>query len=96
MTSGVFGDNTGSTVLNSVTCSGNETRILDCSYLTSDSIICSDHSAAVVCQGLTIFKIYCCNVHIYLLTHFLSFVACTNSEALVFFIFETICAVRIL
>ena len=66
MTSGVFGDNTGSTVLNSVTCSGNETRILDCSYLTSDSIICSDHSAAVVCQGLTIFKIYCCNMCIYI------------------------------
>ena len=80
MTSGVFGDNTGSTVLNSVTCSGNETRILDCSYLTSDSIICSDHSAAVVCQGLTILLLQC--VHIYLLTHFLSFVACTNSEVL--------------
>ena len=80
MISGVFGDNTGSTVLNSVTCSGNETRILDCSYLTSDSIICSDHSAAVVCQGLTIFKIYCCNVCIYIyLPIFYFFVACTNS-----------------
>ena len=73
MTSGVFGDNTGSTVLNSVTCSGNETRILDCSYLTSDSIICSDHSAAVVCQGLKFTAAYISTYP------FSTFFACTNS-----------------
>ena len=51
MTSGVFGDDTASTVLNSVTCSGNETRILNCSHLNSDSHICLDHNAAIICQG---------------------------------------------
>ena len=49
VTSGVFGDDTASTVLNSVTCSGNETGILDCSYSYSGT--CSEHNAAVICQG---------------------------------------------
>ena len=49
MTSGVFGDYTASTVFCSVTCSGNESGILDCSYLTSTT--CYGHNAAVICQG---------------------------------------------
>ena len=49
MTSGVFGDDIASTVLNSVTCFGNETELLDCSYSTSGT--CSEHNAAVICQG---------------------------------------------
>ena len=49
MTSGVFGDDIASTVLNSVTCSGNETELLVCFYSTSAT--CSEHNAAVICQG---------------------------------------------
>ena len=49
MTSGVFGDDTASTVLNSVACSWNESRILDCFYSTSGT--CSGHNVAVICQG---------------------------------------------
>ena len=49
MSSGVFGDDTASAVLYSVDCLGNETDILNCSL--SHSGACSEHSAAVICQG---------------------------------------------
>ena len=52
MSSGVFGDDTESTVVNSVTCSGNETEVLKCSHSTSATGMCSEHSAAVICQGV--------------------------------------------
>ena len=56
MSSGVFGDNTESTVVNSVTCSGNETEILNCSHSNSDTGTCSEHNAAVICQGIHMHK----------------------------------------
>ena len=49
VSSGVFGDDIDSAVLYSVECVGNETGILNCSV--SDSGTCSDHNAAVICQG---------------------------------------------
>ena len=52
MDTGVFGDDTGSSVLFSVQCSGTETEIMDCAHSTNGSGSCSDHSAAVICQGL--------------------------------------------
>ena len=52
MTTGVFGDDTESSVLFSVQCTGNETEIMDCAHSTNGSKICSHHSAAVICQGL--------------------------------------------
>ena len=52
MTTGIFGDDTGSSVLFSVQCAGNETEIMDCAHSTNRSEICSLHSAAVVCQGI--------------------------------------------
>ena len=51
MTTGVLGDDTGSSVLFSVQCAGNETEIMDCTHSTNRSETCSLHSAAVVCQG---------------------------------------------
>ena len=54
MTTGIFGDDTGSSVLFSVQCSGNETEILDCAHFTNQSETCSLHSAAVVCQGTSL------------------------------------------
>ena len=51
MATGAFGDDTGSSVLFSVQCTGNETEVMDCSPSMSGT--CSHHSAAVVCQGLT-------------------------------------------
>ena len=50
ISSGAFGDDTSSTV-QSVTCYGNETEVLSCSYSTDDPGTCSEHSAAVICQG---------------------------------------------
>ena len=51
VTSGVFGDDIASTVLNSVTCYGNETELLNCSHSTSGT--CSEqHNAAVICQSM--------------------------------------------
>ena len=49
MSNGVFGDDTQSTVVSSVACSGKEEEILNCS--TSSTGVCSEHSAAVICQG---------------------------------------------
>ena len=49
MSSGVFGDDTDSSVLFGVDCSGNETEILSCS--SSDYGDVADHSASVMCQG---------------------------------------------
>ena len=48
---GAFGDDTGSSVLFSVHCSGNETEIMDCTHAMNGSGMCLYHSAAVVCQG---------------------------------------------
>ena len=49
---GAFGDDTGSSVLFSVQCTGNETEIVNCAHSTNGPEICSHHSAAVVCQGV--------------------------------------------
>ena len=51
ISSGAFGDDTSSTIVRSVSCYGNEARVLNCSYSTDDPGICSEHSAAVICQG---------------------------------------------
>ena len=51
ISSGAFGDDTSSTIVRSVSCYGNETRVLNCSYSTDDPGTCSEHSAAVICQG---------------------------------------------
>ena len=51
MSSGAFGDDTKSTLIRSVNCYGNETDMLNCSYSTSGLGMCSEHSAAVICQG---------------------------------------------
>ena len=48
---GIFGDSTGSSVLFSVQCTGNETEIMDCALSMNGSETCSHHSAAVICQG---------------------------------------------
>ena len=48
---GAFGDDTESSVLFSVQCSGNENEIMDCTHSTNGSGMCLYHSAAVVCQG---------------------------------------------
>ena len=62
MSSGVFGDDTESTVVNTVTCLGNETEVLKCSHSNSDTGICSEHNAAVICQGvLTLQKFGVCD-----------------------------------
>ena len=52
MDTGVFGDDTGSSVVSSIECSGNETEIMDCTLSINGSGPCSHHSAAVICQGL--------------------------------------------
>ena len=49
VSSGAFGDDVGSAVLYSAGCSGIETGILSCSLSYSGT--CSQHSAAVICQG---------------------------------------------
>lgn len=49
---GAYGDDTVSSILSTVKCSGNETKIVDCFISTNASEACSHHSAAVVCQGL--------------------------------------------
>ena len=49
MSSGAFGDDTDSAVLYGVECSGHELGILNCSLSYSGT--CSEHSAAVICQG---------------------------------------------
>ena len=51
ISSGAFGDDTVSTVVQSVNCYGNETGVLDCSFYTADWGTCLEHSAAVICQG---------------------------------------------
>ena len=51
ISSGAFGDDTVSTVVQSVNCYGNETEMLNCSFSTSDVEMCLEHSAAVICQG---------------------------------------------
>ena len=51
MSSGAFEDDTVSTIIQSVNCYGNETKMLNCSYSTSDLGTCLEHSAAVICQG---------------------------------------------
>ena len=51
ISSGAFGDDTASTVVRNVNCYGNETGVLSCTYSTDDPGICSEHSAAVICQG---------------------------------------------
>ena len=51
VTTGIFGDDTGSSVLFSVQCTGNETEIMDCAHSMNGSETCSHHSAAVICQG---------------------------------------------
>ena len=58
MATGVFGDDTESSVLFSVQCTGNETEIMDCAHSTNGSNICSHHSAAVICQGLNYLTFY--------------------------------------
>ena len=41
-----------STVVQSVNCYGNETEMLNCPYSTTSGLdTCSEHSAAVICQG---------------------------------------------
>ena len=51
ISSGAFGDDTVSTIVQSVNCYGNETGVLNCSYSSADSGTCLEHSAAVICQG---------------------------------------------
>ena len=53
MSSGAFGDNLQSTVLYEVNCAGNETEILSCSPTFSGT--CTEHSAAIICQGAVVF-----------------------------------------
>ena len=48
---GAFGDDTVSTIIQSVNCYGNESGVLNCSYSTDAPETCSEHSAAVICQG---------------------------------------------
>ena len=50
LSSGVFGDDLESTAFYSVECSGNEVEIQNCSYSTTGT--CTEHSAAVICQGV--------------------------------------------
>ena len=50
ISSGVFGDDLDSTVLYSVECTGNEAGVLSCP--SSYSGTCTEHNAAVVCQGI--------------------------------------------
>ena len=51
VSSGVFGDDLDSSLVYSVMCSGNETGILQCSHSLNYTCT-SEHSAAVICQGL--------------------------------------------
>ena len=51
ISSGAFGDDTESTIVQSVNCYGNETDVLNCSYSTSGPGMCLEHSASVICQG---------------------------------------------
>ena len=51
MSSGAFEDDTVTTVIQSINCYGNETQMLNCFYSTSGLETCSEHSAAVICQG---------------------------------------------
>ena len=55
---GIFGDDTESSVLFSVQCTGNETEIMDCAFSINGSEICYHHSAAVICQGLNYLTYY--------------------------------------
>ena len=50
--SGVFGDDTVSSVLFSVQCTGNEAEIMDCAHSKNGLETCSHHSSAVICQGI--------------------------------------------
>ena len=52
MSTGAFGDDTASALVRSVTCGGNELELLNCTYNTTiDPKTCTEHSAAVICQG---------------------------------------------
>ena len=52
MSTGAFGDDTELALVRSVTCAGNELELLNCTYnTTSDPEMCTEHSAAVICQG---------------------------------------------
>ena len=50
VSSGVFGDDIESAVLFSVNCSGRESELSECEL--SESGVCPEHSAAVICQGM--------------------------------------------
>ena len=67
MATGVFGDDTESSVLFSVQCTGNETEIMDCAHSTNGLETCSHHSAAIICQGLN--YLTCC-INLYKSRHF--------------------------
>ena len=47
----MFGDDLESAVVYGVDCAGNETGFLNCTLSLSGT--CSEHSAAVICQGMT-------------------------------------------
>ena len=51
VSSGAFGDDIESAVLYDIDCLGNETGVLNCSL--SHSGTCPEHSAAVICQGMS-------------------------------------------
>ena len=52
MSTGAFGDDTASALVRSMTCAGNELELLNCTYnTTTDPKMCTEHSAAVICQG---------------------------------------------
>ena len=51
MSSGAFGDEIESAILYDINCFGNETGVLNCSL--SHSGTCPEHSAAVICQGMS-------------------------------------------
>lgn len=52
MSTGAFGDDKASTLIHSVNCTGDESKLLDCTYdVTADPETCTDHSASVICQG---------------------------------------------
>ena len=53
VSSGVFGDDTDSTVVYEVDCSGMETNILNCSFSKFGEY--SEHSASAICQGMQLY-----------------------------------------
>ena len=75
MTTGIFGDDIGSTVLYGVDCLGNEAGVENCSLSYTGT--CSlDHSVGVICQGIVLNAIYNYSVFVhcyYLATNCLFF-----------------------